>query len=325
MTPGYDAIVCGGGAGGIAAAQWLGRYRRKTLLVDAGEQRNLASRELHGYLTRDGCAPTEFLATARDELARYDTVTIRSARVDSARGEHGRFEVAVDDDRISCKRIVLATGVTDVFPDLPGFETLYGTAVFHCPCCDGYEALDEDVLAIGWGEHVSGYALDLLEWGARVTLVTDGRPFEGDDACSLALRKHEVQIIEEEVVDLQTVDGEMTGAVLRSGRVLPARKAFFSIAHEPRTELAEQLGCDLDELGYIETNGRGETTIRGVYAVGDVTAGEQMVQVAAAQGLIAGIACAQSLRGESPVPGAPEPGPDPEAELDVAADEAAGG
>lgn len=318
MPTDHDAIICGGGPAGLAAALWLGRYRRRTLLIDAGEQRNLSARSSHGYLTQDGTAPQVLLDMGRAELVRYDTVERQSSTVDKARGRNGTFEVEISGRLHRAKRLILATGVQDKSPDIPGFAELYGRSIFHCPCCDGYEARDENVLAIGWGEHVSGFALDLLEWGAHVTLVTDGRPFEGDDACSVALRRNNVPVLEEEVVEVLIERGEMTGALTTSGRFLPATKAFFSIAHEPRSELAKGLGCSLDELGYVKVDAKGRTSVEGVYAIGDVTPGEQMVQVAAAQGLIAAIACAQSLRGEVPIPGGPEPGPDPEKELERA-------
>jgi thioredoxin reductase len=210
---------------------------------------------------------------------------------------------------------VLATGVEDAFPDIPGFEELYGTSIFHCPCCDGYEARDKDVLAIGWGEHVSGFTLDLLEWGARVSLATNGRAFEGDDASSQALRRNEIEIYEEKIARFEVEGGAMTAVVLASGDRLPASLAFFSIEHRPRTDLASQLGCALDDDGYLTVDAHGETSVPGVYAAGDVTPGEQLVQVAAAHGAIAGIACAMSLRGGVTAPGAPDPGPDPETEI----------
>jgi thioredoxin reductase len=148
-----------------------------------------------------------------------------------------------------------------------------------------------------------------------VTVVTNGRPWEGDGACSTALRRHQVEVSEEPIASFEVQGQEMKGVVLRSGRFVPASMAFFSIAHKPRVDLARELGCDIDDEGYIVIDAHGETTVPGVYAAGDVTPGEQLVQVAAAQGAIAGIACAMSLRGETAAPGAPDPGPDPEAEL----------
>ncbi|MGH2755414.1 MAG: NAD(P)/FAD-dependent oxidoreductase [Actinomycetota bacterium] len=316
MTPTHDAVVVGGGAAGLTAALWLGRYRRRTLVIDGGEQRNLSARASHGYLTRDGGSPAEFLDAARGDLDRYPTIEIVSGSVAGARRAGAAFELTTATQRYVTQRVLFATGVRDVWPEIPGFESLYGRAIFHCSCCDGYEARDESVLAIGWGEHVSGYALDLLEWGARVTLVTDGRPFEGDDASSVALRKHDVEILEDPVEEFLVEGESMAGARLRSGRTLRATKAFFSIAHEPRHDLPRALGCTLDEGGYVTVDDHGQTSVEGVYAAGDITPGEQLVQAAAAEGAIAGIDCAVSLRGGRTAPGAPEPGPDPTAQID---------
>ena len=295
---------------------WLGRYRRKTLVLDTGQQRNRRAVRSHGYLGSDGHSPQELATAARRDAEAYETVTFKEELAESANRSEDGFSVTVGGEEHQAQRLFLATGVEDEFPDIPGFDELYGSSIHHCPCCDGFEALGHSVLAIGWGEHVAGYALDLLEWGASVKVVTTGREFDAGQACWSALDRHGVEVIEEHVVDLMHEDGAMKAARLSSGRVLDATKAFFSIAHKPRTDLARGLGCDIDELGYIKIDEHGETSVRGVYAGGDVTPGEQLVQAAAAQGAIGGIACAMSLRGGRPAPGAPEPGPDPEAELE---------
>jgi thioredoxin reductase len=299
----------------LAAALWLGRYRRQVLVVDGGRQRNLASGASHGYLTRDGVAPGELLAAAREDADAYDTVSFLEGEAHSARRSEEGFVIGTDRGPVEALRVILATGVTDQFPDIPGFEQLYGTHIFHCSCCDGYETSGLEVLAIGWGEHVAGYALDLLEWGAAVRVVTNGNTFEGDEACRGAMAKHDIDLIEETVEEFLVEGGTMTGVLLGSGRQLSAQRAFFSIAHHPRNELARDLGCAIDEMGYAEVGSHGETSVEGVYAVGDLTPGEQLVQVAAAQGAVAGIACALSLRGTATPSAAPDPGPDPEAEL----------
>lgn len=311
----FDVVVCGGGPAGLAAALWLGRYRRKTLVVDAGQQRNLHAAASHGYLTFDACSPEEFLTRARSDIESYPEIHSMEGTVETIAGKDGRFIVRTSTRTVRCSRIVIATGVEDARPVIPGFDRLYGKHIFHCSCCDGYETRDLDVLAIGWGEHSAGYALDLLEWGARVTLVTNGNTFEGDEPQRAALKRHDIDLIEDEVVELVADDDKMTEAVLASGRRIPAQRAFFSIAHAPRSELAASLGCDIDELGYVTVGEHGDTTIEHVYAAGDITPGEQLVAVASAEGVIAGIACAMSLRGTKTAPGAPDPGPDPETEL----------
>ena len=311
----HDVVVCGGGPAGLAAALWLGRYRRKTLVLDTGEQRNRAAEYSHGYLGSDGAPPGTFLSAARRDVARYDTVELVDELATAAGREGDLFVVEIGAEIHAAKRIMIATGVEDVFPDIPGFHDLYGKSIHHCPCCDGFEARGHKVLAIGWGEHVAGYALDLLEWGAEVKVVTTGHPFDGGADCWAALHRHDIEVIEEDVTDLMHTDGRMVGARLSSGREIDATKAFFSIEHQPRTDLAVALGCELDDLGYVVIDEHGQTSIEGVYAAGDVTPGEQLVQTAASEGAVAGIACAMSLRGEAPAPGAPEPGPDPEEEL----------
>lgn len=314
----FDTIVCGGGAAGLAAATWLGRYRRKTLVVDSGSHRNRFASSAHGYLGNDGAAPGDLVAAACKDLERYGTVELRDGAVSTAHRGEQNFVIRIDDAELETKRVLLATGVEDEFPDVAGFHDFYGKSIFHCSCCDGYEASEQRVAAIGWSPHVAGFALDLLDWGAKVVLLTTGKSFEGDEACRAALDRHEIEIIEDPVRAVTTNGTEMTGLQLEGGREIPCDKAFFSIAHRPRNALARQLGCELDDQGYVTIGGHGETSVNGVYAAGDLTPGEQLLQVAAAQGAIAGIACAMSLRGEYGSPGTPAPGPDPAEEIEAA-------
>ncbi len=297
MPPDHDVIVCGGGPAGLAATLWLGRYRRKVLMIDEEKQRNLPAEQSHGYLTRDGASPGDLIRLAREEVDGYPTVTRSGGHVDRLQRKGQGFVATIDGKERTCQRLLLATGVEDVFPDLPGFSELYGKAIFHCPSCDGYEARDQDVVAIGWGEHVSGFTLDLMDWGAQVSLVTNGRPFEGDGACSVALRRNNIEVFESKITSFQVEDGAMKGVVLETGEELPAVLAFFYFEHEPRTDLAGSHGCALDEAGNGQIDGQGQTTVEGVFAAGDLTPGEQLIQVASAQG-DRGIACAMSLRGD---------------------------
>jgi thioredoxin reductase len=310
-----DVVICGGGPAGLAAALWLGRYRRKTLLLDASEARNAAAHDVSGYLTRDGCLPREITDAARKEVGEYRDVTVLDGHVSAIEGSNGSFELASTEGDLTAHRVILATGVQDLLPDIPGFMEHYGSSIFHCSCCDGYEARDERVLAIGWGEHAAGFALDLLDWGAHVTLVTNGQRYEGDRSCEIALQRHGVEVIEEGVSELLSDGGGLRGARLSSGRELEASKAFFSIGHRPRNGLARQIGCRIDGGGYVEVGAHGETSVQGIYAIGDLTPGEQLVQTAAAEGAVAGIACAMSLRGVRSLSPAPAPGPDPQQEL----------
>ncbi|MBA2529252.1 MAG: NAD(P)/FAD-dependent oxidoreductase [Euzebyales bacterium] len=295
-----DALVVGAGPGGLSAATWLARHRRSVLVVDSGEQRNRWVTASHGYLGADPTDPSELLEAARRDLGRYGTARRHDGTVATLRHRGGRgFDATLDGGGgVRARRVVLATGVVDEFPDLPRFFDFYGRTVLHCPSCDGYEARGADVVAVGWSRDVAGFAAGLLEWASSVTILTDGRRFEGDRDLRRHLGGLGVAIHTDDVVELCGDDGELQALRLRSGRVQPCRFAFFTIAHHPRGDLARQLGCELTPEGCVVVDERRQTSVQGVYAAGDVTPGMQYVQRAAADGAVAGTACALSLRDE---------------------------
>ena len=290
-----DAAVVGGGPAGLAAATWLARYRRRVVVLDGEEHRNRWVEATHGYLGSDPVDPVELRKRSLSDLAAYESAEVRCARVTAARREGDTFVVEADGEELAARRLVLATGVTDVFPEVARFFDHYGASVFHCPSCDGYEARGLRVVVFGWSRDIVDFALDLLEWAARVTVVTDGRPFEGDGAHREELAAHGVAVVEDDAVELLGERGDLRGVRLRRGGVLDAEAAFFNIAHRPSTQLAEQLGCALTPDGCIQVDEDAMTSVPGVYAAGDVTPGMQVVQVAAAKGAVAGISCARSL------------------------------
>lgn len=295
-----DAVVVGGGPAGLSAATWLARYRWGVVILDGTDYRNRWVDESHGYLGHDPVTPATLLERARDQLGAYPGVEVRQVRATGAQREaDGSFTVAVGDEALRARRLVLATGVADQFPEVGGFFEHYGASVFHCPTCDGYEACDAEVVVFGWNAEVAEFTATLTGWATSVTMVTDGRPFEGDEGPRRRLADLDVALFENEAADeLVGERGHLKGVRLSSGEVLSCQLAFFSIAHHPRTELAEELGCALTGEGCIEVDEEGATTVTGVYAAGDVTPGLQLIQVAAAKGATAGVACARSLRGE---------------------------
>lgn len=295
-----DVCVVGGGPAGLAAATWLGRYRRSTVVLDSGTHRNRWVEHAHGYLGSDPVNPAALLDRARKDLEQYETVSIRAADAVSAQcSVDGLFSLALDDgEEIHAQRVILAMGVKDAFPDISNFFDFYGRSIFHCPSCDGYEARDQDVVVFGWSENVAGFARGLLDWAASVLVVTDGRDFEGERDQRAQLQRVGVKVVEDEVEELCGADGDLQAVRLRDGGVIPCSKAFFSIAHLPRTALAEQLGCELTTEGCLAVDHEGRTSVPGVYGAGDITPGMQYIQTAAADGAKAGTACALSLRDE---------------------------
>lgn len=313
-----DAVVVGGGAAGLAAALWIARYRRSVVVLDSEEHRNDRVETSHGYLGRDPQRPADLLARGRDELLAYPNAALRFARVTGVeRADDGLFRVAVDDGgpRVLAHRVLLATGVVDVKPDIAGMDVHYGASVFHCPACDGYEARDRHVVALGWSEHLAGFAATLLNWACSVTVVTGGEDWRADSACRALLDRHGITVLEERVAELVGERGDLRSVRLADGRELPCSLVLFSVAHQPRVDLAVSLGCDLDGEGYVVVDERGETTVPGVYAAGDLVPGLQLTQVAAAKGTVAGVGLATSMFGEPGARTSVDPAPDAEAEL----------
>ena len=256
------------------------------------------------------------LGRARADLSRYPEVAYRQGEATAARrGHDGRFVVTVDGTEVAGLRLIMAMGVVDDFPEVDGFFDHYGVSVFHCATCDGYETRGRPVVVLGWGEQVVSFAIGLLAWVSSITVVTEGRPLEGDDRHRNLLTRHDIGLVEDDAVALVGDRGALSGVRLRNGRVLDADLVFFSIAHRPRLTLALQLGCATDESGCLCVDRDGLTSVEGCYAAGDITPGFQLVAVAVGEGAVAGVACAISLQGEQESPSAPEPAPDAAAEL----------
>jgi len=317
----------GGGPAGLSAATWAARYRRSVLVVDSGEYRNRWATKSHGYLGSDPGNPMTLLGQARADLARYPEVSFTEGRATAARrSSEGQFVVTVEpareagrgggDDHVGL-RLILAMGVADEFPEVDGFFEHYGVSIFHCATCDGYEAQGRSVVILGWGEHVVAFAVGLLDWADNLTIVTEGRPLEGDERHRQMLARHGIGLVEDDAVELIGPRGGLQGVRLAGGAVLDADLVFFSIAHKPRLALALQLGCDTDESDCLCVDRDGRTSVDGCYAAGDITPGFHLVPVAVGEGAAAGVACAISLRGEEGSPDSPPPAPDAEAELGV--------
>lgn len=307
-----DALVVGGGVAGLSAASWLGRHRRRTLVADAGRARNLPTEQIHGLLGHEGISPQELLERGREDLARYPHVDVVAGEVTAAHAHPSGFTMTIDGDRsVTATRLVLSTGVRDEMPDIEGITDHYGRDVFHCPTCDGYEARDRAVAVMGWGQHVPAFAVELLDWAEKVHIVTDSTQSDITTDQRERLLTRGVTMVEGTVDKLCGSPGALEGVRLSDGRQVEANLAFFSVAHHPVVDLAVQLGCQRTEDGRLQVDEHGLTTVEGVYAAGDVTPGMQLLAVAAAEGTVAGVACAASLHGRVSAPGAPTPAPDP--------------
>ena len=292
----WDVVVVGAGPAGLSAALILGRCRRRVLVCDTGRPRNAAAQAIHGYLTRDGIPPLEFLACAREELGRYPTVELRGIEVIGAacRSDHTFDVTLADDSVVRSRKLLLATGVMDNLPTIDGFRELYGRSVFHCPYCDGWEVRDQPIAIYGRGARGLGLALELTAWSGDLTLCTDG-PSEiaPDDLARLA--RNGVTVRDDRVARLEGHDGALTHVVFQSGERLPRRALFFTTGQFQRSDLSARLGCEINEKGTVRTGKYEATHLEGLYVAGDASRAVQWVVVAAAEGAEAAFAINSDL------------------------------
>jgi thioredoxin reductase len=302
----YDVVVAGGSWAGLSAAMQLARARRRVLVVDAGRPRNRFAHRSHGFLGQDGRTPAEILETARAQVLAYPTAALRRDEATRAvRRDGGDFEVALaSGSSVRARRLVLATGIVDELPGLPGLRERWGVSVLHCPYCHGYEVADRRLGVLAVGEMSVHQALLLPDWSADVTLFTNGA-VEPDAAQRAALAARGVRVESRPVVELLGDGPALAGIRLRADHGAPEADAVVpldALFTGPRTRmaspLAEQLGCAFDDGPFgpvVRADAKRETTVPGVYAAGDAARVPHNATWASADGVTAGISAHQSL------------------------------
>jgi thioredoxin reductase len=302
----YDVIVVGAGPAGLSAALILGRSRRRVLVCDSGTPRNAASRAMHGYLTRDGIPPREFLRIAREQLKEYDCVELRDVEVTHAEcAGDSCFDVTLaTGEEVQSRKLLIATGVVDNLPEIPGFEDFFGSSVFHCPYCDGWEVRDQPLAVYGRAARGLGLSLELTGWSRDLVLCTDGpSEIDADDLARLA--RQGIAVREDRVTRLEGRNGILERVVFETGDPLPRRALFFTTGQTQRSRLAIGLGCEFNDKGTVRTGKYEATHLSGLYVAGDASRAVQWVVVAAAEGAEAAFAINTDLLkedlGEAPV------------------------
>lgn len=298
----FDVIVVGGGPAGLSAALVLGRSCRRVLVCDAGNPRNSPSDAMHGFLSRDGMHPGEFLKIARDQLVPYGVELLDTTvtQIDWREAER-HFEVRLIDDTVRhSRKVLLATGVVDHVPALEGIVPLYGKSVHHCPYCDGWEYRGQPTAVYGKGKGGLALALRMRTWTEDVVLCTDG-PAELEAAELERLLRHGVRVRSEKIGRLEGTGTQLEAVVFENGDRLLRRAMFFSTGNEQRSHLPTQLGCVVNEKGAVTMDKKQHTNVRGVYVAGDACYDSQYVIIAAGEGAKAAMSLDQELEAEERV------------------------
>lgn len=277
-----DVAVIGGSNAGLSAALALGRARRSVAVVDDSRPRNAPAAHAHNVYTRDGTPPGELLRLGREQLEPYGVRFVNS-RIDRVSGQQGDFRLELSGGQtLSAARLLLATGVADDLPDVPGLRELWGKSVFTCPYCHGWEVRDMPLAVLTDGD--AAYVRMIQNWSHDLVLVTGAHPAFTDEQLG-DLDTRGVRIVKTDVTEYESRNGELSALHFSDGRQLPRRAVFMRPPQRLRGDLHEQLGCALNGDGsYVVADEMGRTNVPGVYAAGDMVSPMAAVIVAAASG-----------------------------------------
>jgi thioredoxin reductase len=289
-TDAYDVVVIGGGAAGLSAALVLSRARRSVLVVDAGSPRNAPAAHMHGFLARDGMAPADLIRIGGAEVVTYGG-EIANATVDRVtRSDVAGFDMLLADGRrVSARRLLVATGLRDGLPEVHGLRERWARDVLHCPYCHGWEVRDQRLGVVSDGSPDSvKYAQIVRQWSSDVVLFVPPDSLTVDDRAELLARA--VGIIEGEATRVVVAEDRLTGLEMSDGRRIDRDALFVPPRFVPNGRLLDQLGCQVDDRGWVVKDATGLTSIPGVWVAGNVANPRAQVITAAGEGSAAAIA-----------------------------------
>lgn len=300
MKSNYEVLIVGAGPAGLSAGLALGRLLRTVLIADDGRPRNSASSHLNNFIGRDGIHPGEWRQEARRDLQKYETIELLQGSVDAVekveKGFHARFS---NGQAAQFKKVILAYGILDRLPDIPGLPELWGKAAFHCPYCHGFEVRGKALGIIGSG-HFLMHMLPLFYGLSKdLILFTNGDPQFSEEQKAL-FRKRNIEVIEEKVENLIYREDELKGVVLENGEKRMREGLFITpiLPFRMKSSIGESLGCEKTEMGLYKVGERNETTVKGVFAAGDNMSMVHSVIHAAANGTTAGAQATWDLLNE---------------------------
>ncbi len=286
----YDVAIIGGGAAGLSAALVLSRARRTVAVVDAGTPRNAPAAHMHGYLSRDGLSPAELLSAGRTEVTGYGGSIIVGTATDVVPDGSTGFWIALSGgQRISARRLLVTTGLRDELPDIPGLRDRWARDVLHCPYCHGYEVRDRRLGVIGGTAGAVRYAQIVRQWTHDLVYFTPPGTLTAAQRCQLVARA--IGVVEGTVDHLVIDDDDrLRGVQMDDGCVVPRDALFVPPRFVPHNQLLLGLGCDVGDDGWVTTDATGRTSVRGVWAAGNVVDPRAQVITAAGAGSAAAIA-----------------------------------
>ena len=266
-----DCIIVGGGPSGLNASLVLARAKKDIILFDEDKPRNAVTHESHGFITRDGIKPSVFKRIAKEELMKYPTFTWKNERVNAIKKEKHCFSIYSRSGKLyQSRKVILATGLRDILPSISGIHEFYGTSLFSCPFCDGWELKDLPLVLIADNPGAFHKVKLIYNWSRDLIVCTNGNNIFSPEQYEL-LTKNNIKVIHEGIVALQGEAGRLKTIQFNNGHVIEREGGFVSAGLKQASSLAESLGCRRLKNGGIEIDQFGRTTIDGVYASGDIS------------------------------------------------------
>ncbi|NUP55092.1 MAG: NAD(P)/FAD-dependent oxidoreductase [Gemmatimonadaceae bacterium] len=293
----FDVAIVGGGPAGLSGAIWLARYLHRVLLVDSGDPRNWETRGINGFLGHPGIRPAELRGLGRDEARRHGVELVDAMCETVSKIDDETFElVLTDGTHYRGRRLLLAIGLKDVWPDIPGLEHVYGNDAHVCPDCDGRDCTEKKVVVIGTGRKAVGMALNLTTWTNQIIICTNGKPADFDlpEYCQ-KLDALNIPVIQAPITRIHHAGSRVQSLDFAEGMSLDTDKIFLAVAQYPADDLGAQLRCERDAGGHIIVDDAYHTSVRNCFAAGDIVPGPQLAIAAAGDGAIAALAIHKSL------------------------------
>eukprot|EP01132_Coremiostelium_polycephalum_P017423 gene17423-20863_t len=295
MNRKFDVVIVGGSYAGLSAAMTLGRAIREVLVVDSGKPCNRHTPHSHNFLTQDGKTPVEISVLGREQVMAYPTIEIRTGRVSQVTGVNHNFQVMIDDREIvEAKKVLFATGVKDLMPEISSFDDCWGISVIHCPYCHGYEFRDRRTGILVNGDKAFEFGRLIHNWTKELFVFTDGPSvINAEDMKKLS--DLNIQIVEKKIKGFEHVKGYLHSVAFVDGSRLVLDVMYARVPFEQHCEIPELMGCVIGATGYIEVDELQKTSVAGIYAAGDNTTMGRAVSTAVAAGTRAGAAINHEL------------------------------
>ena len=291
----YDVIIVGGSYSGLAAGMALGRALRKVLIIDSGNPCNKQTPHSHNFLTNDGKTPKEIAGLAKQQVQQSDTVSFLDAQVTAGIQIENGFEIQITSGEVfTARRLVFATGIQDLLPEIPGFAAAWGISVLHCPYCHGYEVRHQKTGILANGDDGFELASLIFNWTNDLTLYTNGKSTLTNQQRD-KLDKHRITIMEKEIERIAHKNGYVEQILFKDGSAAPVQALYARLPFMQHSSVPRSLGCERSPEGYLKTDALQRTTIPGVFACGDNTSRIRTVANAVSMGATAGLAVNKSL------------------------------